>query len=223
MGFMEHFFTIIVDYIAEWGYLAIVLGMALESACMPVPSEVVLPFAGYLVSRGDLSFAEAVSAGLIGGMVGSVVSYTVGRIGGRPFLYKYGRRLYFIFNEENLAKADSWVDKYGDRTAFWARFLPVVRTFVSLPLGIAKMPFGRFLLYSFAGSIPWTIALVWAGKALGDNWGKIAAYGDWLNYVIIAGLLVVLVVFIRRMQRAARYSREESGGRETGTEQRENN
>lgn len=185
------YFKFIVGLLSAWGYLAVVIGMALESACMPVPSELVLPFAGYLVSRGDISFLEAVTAGLLGGMIGSVASYWVGRSQGRDFILKYGRR--FLINEKNMARADAWVAKYGDKAAFWARFFPVVRTFISLPLGIARMDFKRFFLYSLAGSLPWTLVLVYGGKVLGENWEKVSEYGDWYDLAIICSLTLALL------------------------------
>ena len=178
------YFKAIIDLLGAWGYLAVTVGMAMESACLPVPSEIVLPFAGYLVFRGDLTFGEAVSAGLLGGMSGSVAAYAAGRIGGRRFIIKYGR--HFLITEKNLCRADRWVEKYGYHAAFWARFVPVVRTFISLPLGITRMDFGRFFLYSLAGSIPWTVALVYAGKALGENWEKVTYYSDRYDLFIIA-------------------------------------
>lgn len=190
------YFDFIIRLLGAWGYWAVTVGMALESACMPVPSEIVLPFAGYLVFRGDLTFLEAASAGLLGGMIGSVASYMVGRIGGRPFILKYGRR--FLITEKNLSRADRWVEKYGDKAAFWARFFPIVRTFISLPLGIAKMSFGRFFVYSLAGSIPWTLALIYAGKVLGENWEEVSHYGDYFDLLVVIGLVVLLIVFLKK-------------------------
>ncbi|NPV92911.1 MAG: DedA family protein [Firmicutes bacterium] len=167
--------------------------MALESACMPVPSELVLPFAGYLVSQGQISFLEAVFAGVLGGMIGSVAAYAVGRYKGRDFILKYGRP--FMINEKNMARADAWVERYGDKAAFWARFMPVVRTFISLPLGIARMDFKRFFLYSLAGSLPWTVVLIYGGKVLGENWEKVSDYGDWYDLALVCVLAVILLYF----------------------------
>lgn len=192
----ENYIALLINFISEWGYLAIVIGMALESACFPVPSEVVLPFAGYLVAQGELTFGEALSAGLLGGMAGSAAAYLVGRIGGRPLVLKYGR--YLLITEQKLRQAERWVEKYGDYAAFWARFLPVVRTFISLPLGVAKMSLGRFLLFSLAGSIPWTAALIYAGQKLKENWAEIVVYGDRINLIILALLVVSLLVVIAK-------------------------
>jgi len=204
---VDTYFTIIENFITTWGYLAVAVGMALESACFPVPSEIVLPFAGFLVYQGKLTFLEAVTAGLIGGMVGSISAYTVGRLGGRPFILKHRRRLLFFIHEKDLSRADRWVARYGDHAAFWARFLPIVRTFISLPLGMAKMPFGRFVAYSLVGSIPWTVALVWAGRELGENWSEIAVYGDWVNLGLIVLLVVLVVYFGRKLRRVSRSDR----------------
>lgn len=192
----EHYIAFLINFISEWGYLAIVVGMALESACFPVPSEVVLPFAGYLVAEGRLTFGEALSAGLLGGMIGSAAAYTAGRIGGRPLVLKYGRCL--LITEQKLRQADRWVEKYGDYAAFWARFLPIVRTFISLPLGIARMSWGRFLLFSFAGSIPWTAVLIYGGQKLRENWTEIMVYGDRINLAILALLIGLLLVVMAK-------------------------
>lgn len=184
---MEIYFSFLINLLGQWGFWAIVLGMALESACFPVPSEIVLPFAGFLVAQGSLSFSQAVFAGLLGGMLGSIAAYLFGRWGGRPLLSRFGGR--FWLSPQHLQLADQWVVKYGESAAFWARFLPIVRTFISLPLGITQMSFSRFLLFSFAGSIPWTIVLIYGGRLLGENWTIIREYGDWLNLLIIAAVL----------------------------------
>lgn len=189
---MAVYHDLLIMLITEWGDWAVAIGMALESACLPVPSEIVLPMAGYLVAIGKLTFFEATLAAMIGGLAGSILAYWLGRVGGRPFILKYGRRLFI--NDRVLNRADSWVEKYGDHAAFWARLFPVVRTFISLPLGIAKMPFGRFVLYSVAGMLPWTIALIYAGQQLGENWASLLKYGDWANVIVVIVLLLGLVI-----------------------------
>lgn len=204
MEIVEPLYHVIVDYIYLWGYWGVLLGMALESACMPVPSEIVLPFGGYLVSRGIMSFWEAVSAGLLGGVLGSVISYVVGYYGGRPLILKYGR--YVLITQKDVARADRLFERYGTRIVFWARFLPIVRTFISLPAGVARMNFSRFLLYTVFGSLPWTIIFTYGGLKLGENWMAIRTllerFDIAIAVVVILSLGLWLVTKIRAINRA---------------------
>lgn len=178
------------------GYWAIAIGMAIESANIPLPSEVILPFGGYLVSTGRLEFFMTVLAGTIGGMVGSAFSYYLGVLGGRPFLAKYGR--YFGFSMKHLAVAERWFEQYGEATVFFTRLMPIVRTFISLPAGIAKMNFNRFLIYSFLGSLPWSLLLVYIGLKLGQNWKTIGFWFHRLDVVVVIGIVAVIVYFWRK-------------------------
>lgn len=189
---MEQFYAWIVQYIDMWGYAAIVVGMAMESACLPVPSELIFAFAGYLVFLGRMDFATAVVAGVVGGLLGSVVSYLAGYYGGRPLVEKYGR--YVFLSEQHVSAAQRWFDRYGIKATFFARLLPVVRTFISLPAGFARVPFSKFVLYTILGSIPWTIALIYAGMLLGENWAEIEAMGH--NATLIVGVGLVLTGFL---------------------------
>jgi membrane protein DedA with SNARE-associated domain len=149
----------ITNAIAALGYWGIGIGMAIESANIPLPSEVILPFGGYLVSTGQLEFYRTVLAGTVGGTIGSVLSYYLGLWGGRPFLVRYGR--YFGFSMKHLALADRWFERYGEATVFFTRLMPVVRTFISLPAGISGMNFKRFLVYTILKGIqPGSIILL---------------------------------------------------------------
>lgn len=194
MTLFEWIYHIATQNIAHWGYLGLVVGMALESACMPVPSEVILPFGGYLVSTGQLTFWGAVLAGLAGGTIGSTLAYAVGWYGGRPFILKYGR--YILLDPEDLDRADRLFDRYGNKIVFWARFMPVVRTFISLPAGIAGMNFKKFLLYTVAGSLPWTILFIYIGVKLGQHWDQVRNYLARFDYVIITLVLIFLLWWI---------------------------
>lgn len=185
---METFFQIITDYIAIWGYIAIVIGMALESACIPVPSEIIFGFAGFLVYSGQLEFTRTVIAGVSGGLLGSVIAYFAGYYGGRPFIEKYGR--YVFISRRHIDTAQEWFDRYGIKATFFSRMLPVVRTFISLPAGFAHVHFGKFVVYTLLGSIPWTILLIYAGMLLGENWPRLHELGQ------TAGVVVVLVLAI---------------------------
>jgi membrane protein DedA with SNARE-associated domain len=155
------------ETIASWGYIGIIIMMAIESANIPLPSEAIMPTAGLLVQQGKLNFHLAALAGAFGCLIGSIPSYWLGLIGGRPFLKKYGR--YFLLREKDLETADKWVNKYGDLAFFICRMLPVVRTFISFPAGVLKARFGLFCLLTFLGSWIWCYFLTWVGIKFGEN------------------------------------------------------
>lgn len=159
--------TMIKDAVAQGGYLAVIIMMAIESANIPLPSEAIMPTAGLLVQEGKMNIHLAALAGAVGCVVGSIPSYFLGMFGGRPFLAKYGR--YFLLREKDMETADKWVDKYGDITFFVCRMLPVVRTFISFPAGVLKAHFPMFVLYTFIGSLVWCYFLTWVGIYFGDN------------------------------------------------------
>src|SRR3990172_9362438 len=164
----------IISVISSLGYGGIILTMAIESACMPLPSEIIMPFSGYLVTTGRFSLFWTGIAGAVGCVIGSVLAYWVGVWGGRPFLEKYGK--YILISHRDLDNADRFFKKYGDLSIFISRLLPVVRTFISLPAGIAKMNFSKFVIYTFLGSFPWCLGLSWIGFKLGENWESIRVY-----------------------------------------------
>jgi membrane protein DedA with SNARE-associated domain len=178
------------------GYWGIAIGMAVESANIPLPSEVILPFGGYLVYTGRLEFFQAAMAGTIGGTLGSALSYYLGLRGGRPFLVKYGR--YFGFSMNHLAVADRWFDRYGEATVFFTRLMPIVRTFISLPAGISGMNFKKFLVYTFLGSLPWSLLLTYVGLKLGQNWNTIGPWFHRLDVVVALGIAAVIFHLWRR-------------------------
>jgi membrane protein DedA with SNARE-associated domain len=147
-----------------FGWLGVVIMMTIESACIPLPSEVIMPLAGqYLINGpGDLwGVTLAGFYGALGCTIGSIIAYLVGAFGGRPIVEKYGK--YVLINKHHLHTADKWFEKYGEATAFFSRLLPVIRTFISFPAGVARMNFGKFVIYSFLGSFPWSAGLAWAG------------------------------------------------------------
>jgi len=153
--------------VQAWGYLGVVLMMAIESANIPLPSEAIMPTAGILVQQGKMNIHLAALAGAVGCVIGSIPSYFLGMWGGRPFLQKYGK--WFLLKHKDLELADKWVDKYGDVTFFIARMLPVVRTFISFPAGVLKAHFGMFCLFTFIGSLVWCYFLTWVGIKFGEN------------------------------------------------------
>ena len=189
---MEHILGLIaqwiINQISAMHYFGVVLLMAIESACIPLPSEIIMPFSGYLVFAGRFNLWWTGIAGAVGCVVGSVVAYAAGVYGGRPFIEKYGR--YFLVSRHDLDLADRWFSRYGDWAIFFSRLLPVVRTFISLPAGIARMPFWRFVLYTFVGSVPWCLLLSWIGLKFGENWTSLREYFHQADIVI--GVVIVL-------------------------------
>jgi len=160
----------IVATISLLGYGGVVLLMAIESACIPLPSEIIMPFSGYLVSRGEMNLWLVGLAGAVGCVLGSMVAYWVGMYGGRPLIEKYGR--YLLISHHDLDLADRWFAKYGEIIVFVSRLLPAIRTFIAFPAGVARMNVPRFIIYTFAGSLPWCIGLAFVGQKLGEQWDK---------------------------------------------------
>lgn len=182
----------VMGVISATGYGGVILLMAIESANIPLPSEVIMPFSGFLVASGQLNLWLVGLAGAIGCVVGSVISYWIGAWGGRPLVEKYGK--YILISHHDLDLADSWFQKRGDITVFVGRLLPVVRTFISFPAGISRMHFGKFIIYSFLGSLPWTLTLAYGGQKLGENWENLRGYFRGLDWVIL-GLIVLGIVW----------------------------
>jgi membrane protein DedA with SNARE-associated domain len=184
----------IVSVISSSGYTGIVLLMAIESACIPLPSEVIMPFSGYLVLLGRFRLTGVAVAGALGCNVGSAIAYYVGAKGGRPLAEKYGR--FVLVTKRDLDRADRWFNHYGNSTVFFARLLPVIRTFIALPAGVARMNFLRFNLYTFAGSLPWCWVLAYAGMRLGARWGILRDYFHRFDTAIALALAAALVWFV---------------------------
>ena len=189
---------IIIAVISSTGYLGVVLLMAIESACIPLPSEIIMPFAGYLVYTGHFNLFWAATAGAIGCNLGSVVAYEIGYHGGRPLVERYGR--YIWLSRHDLDVADRFFHKFGAAAVFIGRLLPVIRTFIALPAGIARMNRTRFHIYTFVGSWPWCFVLAWFGMKLGERWDSDPRLRQWLHRldaVIIFLLLAAMVWFVR--------------------------
>lgn len=186
---------LIVAFISGSGYLGIILLMAIESACIPLPSEVIMPFSGYLISTGRFSLLGVAVAGAVGCNVGSIVAYYVGARGGRPLAERYGH--YVLITHHDLELADRWFSQYGDWAVFFARLLPVVRTFIALPAGISRMNFLRFNIYTFLGSLPWCFVLAYAGMKLGERWKNLGPYFHRFDTVFLILLVAGAIWFIR--------------------------
>jgi membrane protein DedA with SNARE-associated domain len=186
----------IVSTISHLGYGGLVLLMGIESACIPLPSEIIMPFSGYLVFTGTMNLWAVATAGAVGCVAGSVLAYALGVWGGRPLVEKYGK--YVLISRHDLDLADRWFQRHGDITIFIGRLLPVVRTFIAFPAGVARMPMLRFVLYTFAGSFIWCWALAWVGMKLGENWNTLGAYFHRFDAAIGAVLMVALAWYVWR-------------------------
>ncbi len=190
---LEHLVTWVTNTIAALGYPGVLLLMALESACIPIPSEAIMPFAGALIkidpARG-FNLHTLAFVGALGNLLGSVVAYWVGAVGGRPFLEKYGK--YVLIRRRDIDKSERFFQKYGELTALVSRLLPIIRTFISLPAGIARMHFGRFCVYTFIGALPFCYLLTWAGEFLGRNWTQVRT---WLHIADVPIVITLLVLF----------------------------
>ena len=189
----------IVATISTLGYGGVVLLMAIESACIPLPSEIIMPFAGYLVYKGQFNLWAVGVAGAVGCVVGSWVAYYVGLYGGRPFIEKYGR--YVLLSRHDLDLADRWFARYGEAIVFASRLLPVIRTFIAFPAGVARMNMTRFTVYTFLGSLPWCIGLAYVGQVLGEQWDKNETLKAWFHrfdFLIGAVILLAAVWWVWR-------------------------
>jgi len=203
-GLIEWGINLIIAIIALTGYGGIILLMAAESACIPIPSEVIMPLSGYLAWKGTLSLVGVILAGALGSMVGSLIAYYAGLKLGRPFIVRYGR--YILLRESDLDTAERWFARYGGKATFIARLVPIVRTFISLPAGIAKMDVKRFTLYSFVGSVPWCAFLAYVGYILEDKWRVVfERYGHYVDLAVIVGaVLLIAYIFLAHRKRVLR-------------------
>ena len=180
----------VVAVISATGYLGVVFLMAIESACIPLPSEIIMPFAGYLVSIGKADLIGVATAGALGCNVGSTVAYYVAAMGGRPVLERYGK--YVLISRADLERTDRFFERYGSATVFFGRLLPVIRTFIAFPAGLARMPMLKFQVYTFLGSWPWCLALAYVGYLLGARWDSDPTlrrlFHDFDAVIAVAGL-----------------------------------
>ncbi len=185
---MTNYIFILIN---NFGYFGMFLGMVLEAVIIVIPSELILATGGILASQGIFNFWITFLVGLLGSVFCAIVIYFMGYFGGYPFVKKYGK--YFFMKEESITKSDSWYKKYGLIASLIGRNIPIVRTLISLPIGIARLPFTRFVIYTTIGSIPWTFVFVYVGYSLGSNWTIIKNYTDKLKVPIIVLLLIYLI------------------------------
>ncbi len=194
------FITQIISFLEYGGYFSVFTLMTLESMLLPIPSEVILPFAGYLVYRGSMNMILAIVAGTLGGLTGSLISYGIGYYGGRPFIIKFGR--YIMLREQELSVVENWFKKYGSISVFLTRLVPIFRTFISIPAGIGKMNIFKFTIYTTLGSLIWSIVLVYLGFMLGKNWIVIFGFFSALDYVVYAVAIAIILYLGYRAYKA---------------------
>jgi len=200
--------TIVLPFLGSlyerFGYIGVVIAMTIESCAIPLPSELILPFAGWSVSRGLIepltsspwTYWGAVLAGVLGNTLGSLASYAIGAYGGRPLVERYGK--YVLISAHDLELAERYFARFGEVTVFFSRMLPIVRTFISVPAGIARMPLWRFTLFSILGAVPWVMLLVWGGMQLGDHWLELKQSLKGLDYLVAAAILAAVGFFVWR-------------------------
>jgi membrane protein DedA with SNARE-associated domain len=194
-----------VDVVDAMGLAGVFVLMLLESACIPVPSEATMLFAGFNVSNGEYSLFAATAAGVIGNLVGSWIAYGVGYVGRVDILEKHARKLHI--KKSHLEWADRWFERHGDATVFFARMLPIIRTFISLPAGVARMPFWRFTAFTLLGCIPWVLLLTFIGKEAGDNWESWKDSLHYVDYAVAAAIVIGVVWLVVRNRRRAQPER----------------
>lgn len=191
--------TLLETFILRYGILAVFFAMLLESCCIPLPSELIMTYAGYEVFRGNIALIPVIIAGIVGNVIGSMIAYYIGERGGRPLLRRYGK--YILFSEKHFAASEAFFSKYGAFAVLVGRVLPAVRTFISLPAGIGKMNKTRFIVYTTLGCIPWVALLTYIGYVLGQHWDTVNAHASSVS--IVLGLLIVVAViwfFVRNRQ-----------------------
>ena len=186
----------VIQTISNSGYIGIFALMMAESALIPIPSEIIMPFSGYLVSIGKFNPVFVIIAGSIGNLVGSLIAYIIGIKLGREIILKYGK--YVLLKKSHLDWTESFFKKYGNKSTFVSRLLPAIRTYISLPAGIAKMNLKKFSIYTFVGSIIWSAMLTYVGIALGQEWIKIRRYSDYIDGLVIIGIIIIIIIIVKK-------------------------
>jgi membrane protein DedA with SNARE-associated domain len=201
----ESLFNLASEFVGETGLAAVFLLMVAESACIPIPSEATMLFAGFAVTNPGaaqghhLTLLGIVLAGILGNLVGSWISYGVGRFGRIELIERHGHWLHV--KPSHIEWADRWFQRYGAPAVFFSRMLPIIRTFISLPAGVARMPFWRFTLLTLAGCVPWVLALALAGEALGSEWGNARKYFEYVDYAVVVLVVAAIVYAVIRRRR----------------------
>ncbi len=197
--FVEFLTEIVTNIITQTGYLGVAFLMALESMIFPIPSEAVMPFAGFLVAEGTFSFWEVVFFSTLGSLIGSLISYYIGFFGGRPFVEKIGK--YFFLNKHHLDITENYFKKRGEITILIGRFIPVVRHLISIPAGIGKMNLLKFLIFTAIGAGIWNSVLIYVGYTLKNNWQEIIKYSQIIDIIIIIVFVIVVVYYLYKQNK----------------------
>jgi membrane protein DedA with SNARE-associated domain len=192
----------VISFISALGYPGIFLLSVLESALIPIPSEIIMPFSGFLVSNGTFDPVSVVLAGTFGNLAGSILTYFLGIKIGRAFILKYGK--YILFKKSHLEFTEELFQKYGDKISFFCRLLPAIRTYISLPCGVGKTNFVKFSIYTFLGSLIWNTMLTYVGIIFGHNWKNIDKYAIYLDVVSACVISVFVIWFIIRIRKRSR-------------------
>jgi membrane protein DedA with SNARE-associated domain len=192
----------ITQLIASWGYAGIFVTMTLESALIPIPSEAVIPFAGFLAYMGEMNIWLIVLVSSMANLTGSIIAYFIGKYLGRGFVERYGR--YVLLNMGHLRQVEKWFEKYGSLTVLFSRMLPLIRTYNALPAGMGKMNFAKFCLYTFIGSVPWNLALVFVGYFLKQNWNVLEKYSLYIDILAVFVAAAVIYYLVRRIRLSTR-------------------
>lgn len=200
MAITELLVHTITSFISQSGYLGVCVLMVFESMVVPVPSEAVMPFAGYLITTGRFTFLGLLLASTLGSIIGSLLGYAIGAYGGRPFLQRWGK--YFLLNHHHLELTEKFFQSRGSSTIFISRLIPVVRHLISIPAGIGRMPMRTFIPYTIVGAALWNGFLTYVGLKLGQHWDRISAYTHVLDYSIVSILLMFIGIFIYRQYRS---------------------
>ena len=211
MAILEGIVNILINFItstiSNLGYAGIFTLMVGESALIPIPSEIIMPFSGYLVHTGQFNFMYVVLSGSLGNLVGSLLAYYVGSQLGRQFILRYGK--YVLLKKSHLELTETYFKKYGDRSTFIGRMLPALRTYISLPAGLAKMNIRKFMIYTSTGSIIWNSALTYIGIQFGQNWKTLLGYTEYLDIAVVIGVIIAVVFFLRSIRQKKVKSEDE--------------
>jgi len=196
MGIFESLFHLFTEIIKTLGYFGVFILMVFESMVAPVPSEGVMPFAGFLVRSGEFSMVMVIIASTAGSILGSLISYYAGAWGGKPLVVKYGK--YLLLDEHHLEITEKFFEKYGDKTIFFSRFIPVVRHFISIPAGIGRMNIAKFSIYTIVGAGMWNTFLAYTGIWLGEKWELVHKYSKYLDILVVATAIFLFIYIIRK-------------------------
>jgi len=193
---LELLMFFIINTIRVLSYFGIFILCAAESACIPIPSEIIMPFSGFLIAQGSFNFIIVIIAATVGELMGGNIAYFIGKNGGRKLIERYGK--YILISHHDLNIADRWFSKYGEKMVFLGRLLPIIRTYISFPAGVAKMRYSRFAIFTILGTLPWVIILTLAGIKLGNNWQIIRLYFHKFDILILALIIVGVLWYIWR-------------------------